>query len=225
MKITNFKLGIGVPLSFPMIPSAFFDSFITMEKPNFTYLRSSHTAIDDMRNEVVQQALIARCTHIIMMDTDQVYHRKTIPRLLSHQLPVVGCLVYRRYPPFDPLMMLGTQRHYKSIMEWEAGSLVEVDATGTGCLLIDTAVFRKLPYPWFRFRKGPYGEIIGEDFGFCMDLREYGYRIFVDTSIPAGHLTSMEVNEGTWKLFSKVKEAELKAEHELKHGVLTNKKE
>ena len=223
MQISNFKIGIGVPLSFPMIPSAFFDSFIQMEKPDFVYLRSSHTAIDDMRNELVIQALVSRCTHLIMMDTDQVYDKRTITRLLSHRLPVVGCLVYRRYPPFDPLMLKGTQGHYKSILEWEPDSLVEVDATGTGCLLFETAVFRKLPYPYFRFRKGPYGEVIGEDFGLCMDMKEYGYRIFVDTSIPAGHLTSMEVNEGTWKLFSKVKEAELKAEHELKHRVLTNK--
>jgi len=224
MKIDNFKLAIGVPTNFPLIPAHFFDSFIAMEKPNYTYVRSSYGNIENMRNQLVQQALIARCTHIIMMDADQVYHVKTITKLLAHRLPVVGCLVYRRYPPFDPLMMAGTQGHYKTITEWEPDSLVEVDATGTGCLLFETEIFRALPYPWFRFRTGPYGETIGEDFGLCMDIREKGYKIFVDTSIPAGHLTSMEVNEGTWRLFNKVKEAELKREHEIKHGVLSNKK-
>jgi hypothetical protein len=221
--VTNFRLGIAVPLSFPMIPSPFFDTFITMDKPQFIYLRSSHAHIDDMRNDLVQQAFMNRCTHLIMCDSDQVYHRKTITRLLSHRLPVVGCLVYRRYPPFDPLMLRGRQGHYTSILEWEPESLVEVDATGTGCLLFDMAVFRKLPFPWFRFRKGAYGETIGEDFGACIDLKEAGYRIFVDTSIPAGHLSKMEINEGTWKLYNKTKEAELKREHELKHGILTNK--
>jgi hypothetical protein len=221
--VSNFKMGIGIPLSFPMIPSPFFDSFIMMEKPNFTYLRSSHAGIDDMRNDLVQQAMFSRCTHIIMMDTDQVYHPKTITRLLSHRLPVVGCLVYRRYPPFDPIMMVGSQGRYRSVPEWTPGDLVEVDATGTGCLLFEMSIFRKLPFPWFRFRKGTYGEMIGEDFGLCIDMKEAGYKIFVDTSIPAGHLTKMEVNEGTWKLFSKVKEAELKREHDLKHGILTNK--
>jgi hypothetical protein len=77
--------------------------------------------------------------------------------------------------------------------------------------MFETDIFRKLPYPWFRFRTGPYGLPIGEDFGLCSDLKEKGYRIFVDTSIPAGHLTSMIVNEGTWKLYNHMKDAEMKA--------------
>jgi len=211
MTISNFKLGIGIPTNFPMVSSEFFDSFITMEKPQFFYLRATRGNIEGMRNQLVTEALRSGLSHIIMMDSDQVYDIKTITQLLSHRLPIVGCLVYRRYPPFDPLMLKGTISKYQSILEWEPDSLVEVDATGTGCLLFDMEVFRSMPYPWFRFRQGPYGSVIGEDFGFCSDLREKGYRIFVDTSIPAGHLTHMVVNEGTWKLYSRMKEAELKA--------------
>ncbi len=211
MKISNFKLGIGVPANFPMLPSAFFDSFILMEKPDYCYLRSNRANIENMRNELVSEAIKSRCTHLLMLDSDQVYHPKTITRLLSHRLPIVGCLVYRRYPPFDPLMLKGAISRYHTIMEWEPDSLVEVDATGTGCLLFEMDVFRVMPYPWFRFRVGPYGAPIGEDFGFCADLRENGYKIFVDTSIPVGHLSQMVINEGTWKLYNRMKEAELKA--------------
>ena len=195
-------------MNFPMIPSGFFDSFIAMEKPDFIYLRSSRSSIENMRNELVIEAIANRCTHIIMMDSDQIYDVKTITRLLSHKLPVVGCLVYRRYPPFDPLMLKGTTSRYQTISEWEPNSLVEVDASGTGCILFEMDVFRVMPYPWFRFRQGPYGAPIGEDFGFCADLKEKGYKIYVDTSIPAGHLTQMVVNEGTWKLYSRMKEVE-----------------
>lgn len=221
--ITNFKLGVAIPLSFPMIPSAFFDSFITLEKPPYIYIRASHGNIDDMRNEMVYNALQSGCTHLIMMDTDQVYHEKTITRLLSHRLPVVGCLVYRRYPPFDPLMLKGDIDTYLTISEWDKDELVEVDATGTGCLLFDMQVFRKMPYPWFRFRRRWKGDIVGEDIGFCSDLREAGYKIFVDTSIPSDHLTSMRINEGTWKLYNRVKEAELKAMHDIEHGITITK--
>lgn len=211
MRISNFKLGIAVPVNFPMVPDAFFDSFIAMEKPDFTFLKSSRAGIENMRNELVTDALITRCTHIIMMDSDQVYHPKTITRLLSHRLPIVGCLVYRRHPPFDPLMLRGTTSHYKTVTEWEPDSLVEVDATGTGCILFEMDVFRSISYPWFRFRVGPYGAPIGEDFGFCHDLREKGFKIYVDTSIPAGHLSQLVINDGTWKLYNHMKEAELKA--------------
>lgn len=212
MKISNFKLGIGIPHNFPMVSDAFFDSFIAMEKPDFFYLRSPHGNIENMRNELAKESLMGGCTHIMMLDSDQVYNIKTITRLLSHRLPIVGCLVYRRYPPFDPIMFRKKDGHFESITEWEPNSLIEVDRTGTGCIMFETEVFRKIPYPWFRFRTGPYGGTIGEDFGFCDDLREKGYKIYVDTSIPSDHLTHMLVNEGTWKLYNRLKEAEAKSQ-------------
>ena len=216
MRVSNFHLGIGLPLSYQMIPSAFFDSFITMEKPPFTYLRTSNGPIDDMRNNLVADALRAGCSHLIMMDVDQIYDPQTIPRLLSHKLPVVGCLVYRRYPPFDPLMLKGKIGQYQTISTWEPGELVEVDATGTGCLLFDMQVFRDMSAPWFRFRRNDDDSVIGEDIGFCSDLRQAGYKIYVDTSIPAGHLSQFQVTEGTWKLFTKLREAQAQSiEHEV----------
>jgi len=218
MKLTNFKLAIGIPLSFHMIPSAFFDSFIVMEKPPFTYLRTSSGNLDEMRNAIVEDAFTVGATHLMMMDTDQIYHHKTIPQLLSHKLPVVGTLVYRRYPPFDPLMLKGKIGEYKSIAEWEPDSLVEVDATGTGCLLFEMDVFRRIPRPWFAFRKDLNGNPIGEDIGFCQDIRNAGFRIYVDTSVPAGHLSQMQITEGTWRLYSRLQEAKNRYREE--HGIL-----
>jgi hypothetical protein len=218
--ISNFKFGIGMPLSFHMVPSAFFDSFISMEKPPFIYLRTSNGPIDEMRNNIVREALKEKCTHLIMMDTDQCYHPRTITRLLSHKLPVVGALVYRRYPPFDPLMLKGEMNRYSNITEWEPESLVEVDATGTGCLLFDMQVFRSMPAPWFRARIDPKTkQPIGEDIGFCSDLKEAGYRIFVDTSVPAGHLSQIQVTDGMWKLWRKLRDAKANS-LKVDHGVL-----
>ena len=225
MKISNMKLGIGIPNNFPMLPSSFFDSFITMEKPNFIYLRSSLGPIDCMRNNIVKSALMNGCTHLIMMDTDQVYEVETIPRLLSHKKDIVGCLVYRRYPPFDPLMMRGKLNEYQRIEKWTDGELVEVDATGTGCLCFTTEVFKKIPPPWFKTWEMPGGSAVGEDFDFCTKAKDAGFRIFVDTGCVAGHLTQMIVNDGTWKLYQHMSAAQLKAAHDIEHGVLKNRKE
>ena len=220
-RFDNVKLGIGVPHNFHSVPMAFFDSFITMETPPFVYIRSSAGQIEDMRNGLVREALAAGCTHLIMMDTDQVYHPRTIRKLLSHKLPIVGCLVYRRYPPFDPLMFKGTQSKYLNINTWREGELVKVDATGTGCLLFDMKVFKILPEPWFKhILPGDGIEEEGEDFYFCRNAREAGLEIYVDTSIPCGHLSQMIVNEGTYKLYSRMKEAELKAMHKVEHGAV-----
>ncbi len=103
-------------------------------------------------------------------------------------------------------MLRITDNGYQSIDDWKENELIEVDATGTGCLMFDMSIFKKIEYPWFRFQKNPdTGATIGEDIGFCQDLKEAGYRIFVDTSIPADHLTIMAINRNTNLLYRSMK--------------------
>lgn len=208
MKISNFNLCIGIPLTFPMVPSGFFYSFAHMEKPKeYTLIHADNGsgAVDALRNDLVDMALQIGASHLIMMDTDQIYPVETIPRLLSHKLPIVGCVVHRRYPPFDPILLRGKLGDYESIDEWKDGELVEVDATGAGCLMFNMEVFRKMPRPWFKWRKIETGEGVGEDIGFCSDLKAAGYHIFVDTSIQCGHLTTLCVDKNTYALYKSVK--------------------
>lgn len=202
MKITNQKLAIGIPCSFPFIPSSFFYSFTLMEKPSYTFIHADNGPIDTLRNDIVEKALAERATHLLMCDVDQVYDKNTVTKLLSHKLPVVSAKVNRRYPPFDPIMLRLTSDGYKpmGIGDYEPGSLVEVDATGTGCILYDLSIFKKLPYPWFKFQKKD-GLVIGEDIGLCQDLKRIGYKIMVDTSIEIGHLATMIVNDATHRLY------------------------
>ena len=225
MKISNQKLAIGVPLSFPWVPSSFFHSFIQMEKPDYTYLYEDSTGpIHELRNNLVSKALEVGATKLLMCDIDQVYHPLTVTKLMAHNLPVVGALVHRRYPPFDSLMMKIVdvdEKHkaYASIDDWEDGELIEVDATGTGCIMYDMSVFRKIPKPWYKAEYDASGMPIGEDFNFCLSLKNAGYKIFVDTSVPAGHLTTMIVNTATNKLYRAMKTPQQKDAADVALGV------
>jgi len=93
--------------------------------------------------------------------------------------------------------------------DYEKDSLIEVDATGTGCLMFDTRIFRELQPPWFKFTLTADGRPIGEDFGFCSRLREEGYKIFVDTSVKCGHLSTLEITDGTYQLYRALKNAQV----------------
>jgi len=209
--ISNIHLGIGIPCSFPFVPISFVYSLLLMERPTYELIHADNGPIDTLRNDIVQKALSIGMDRLIMLDVDMVYHPKTITSLLSRNLPIVGGLSFRRYPPFDSIMLRLTDMGYEDVDEWEEGELVEVDATGAGCLMFDMEVFRKMPYPWFRFQKdSDTGATIGEDVGFCQDLKAAGYRIFVDTSIPSGHLTTMVVNRQTNLLYRSMKEKQHK---------------
>lgn len=206
MKISNLSLGIGIPCSFPMVPISFVYSLLFMERPDYELIHADNGPVDTLRNDIVQKALAIGVTKLIMLDTDMIYHPKTITSLLSRNLPIVGALSFRRYPPFDSIILRLTDMGYESVNEWEEGELVECDATGAGCIMYDMDIFRKMPYPWFKFRKNAINGLpIGEDIGFCQDLKAAGYKIFVDTAVPADHLTTMAVNRATNKLYEKMK--------------------
>lgn len=202
----SIRLAIGVPCSFPMIPSSFFHSYALMNKPAHIYIYENNGHIDDLRNNIVERALYEGATHLIMMDVDQVYPVETINKLLAHNLPVVGCRVHRRYPPFDSLMLRlekvdENTNAYISVDEWKEGELVEVDATGGGCVMFNMDVFRALKYPWYETKIQENGRVLGEDIHLCQKIQQAGYKIFVDSSLEVGHLATMIVNGATNRLY------------------------
>ena len=212
MKISNQRLVIGIPCSFPFVPVSFIYSLLLMDRPDYTLVHADNGPIEALRNNIVERSLLIGATNLLMLDVDMIYHPKTVTSLLSRNLPVVGAVCFRRYPPFDPIILKITDKGYQSIDDWEEGDLVECDATGAGCIMYDMEVFRKMPRPWFKFQTHPdTGLGIGEDVGFCQDLTRAGYKIFVDTAVPADHLTTMAVNRNTHKLYNQMKRQQFDA--------------
>lgn len=207
------KLAIGFPVVEPTVPISFFMSFTAMDKHSYTLLTPQFPVgrfladIAAARNSLVHQAREEGCTHLLMLDTDQTYPMDTITRLASHDVDVVGARIHRRWPPFEVLMNRGYVGNYRHVPDEEcfSGELVEVDATGTGCLLINMAVFERLERPWFKLGATNKGKPVGEDFGFCHRAREADIRIFVDTAVAVGHLTTMEIGRQAYELFKKAK--------------------
>lgn len=204
------KLAIAIPLVDREVPSNFMVSLLMMDKPDFELLLPRfpagrfHESLASVRNDLVEQALEEGCTHLLMMDTDQIYEPDTISRLLSHGKPVVGAAVHRRWPPFDLVMLRGELGAYSHVPEVEcySGKLVPVDATGTGCLLFDTRVFLEIPAPWFQFGHHN-GQPVGEDIMLCSKLRAAGVPIHVDTSLEVTHLTTLQVNRNVREFYKR----------------------
>jgi hypothetical protein len=202
------RLGIGWPLTNEMIHTKFVLSWVLMDKPQeySFFLPQFPGYIDKIRNNIVEQALNSECTHLLMMDTDQVYPFETISKLMSHNKDIVAAKVHRRYPLFDPIMYRGTISNFTSVPdeEWINSDLVEIDATGTGCVLFDLKVFENVDYPWFQEVTGEDGRPIGEDIYFYSRAKEAGYQIFIDPSIKIGHLSTLEITEEMYFLFKKL---------------------
>lgn len=208
------KMAIGFPLIDSSVPAQFFLSFSCMQKPSEYLLLMPELphgpmsgSIATARNSLVIQALSGGASHLLMLDTDQVYPPDTLTRLMRHQVEICGVTVHSRWMPFSPNLYRGEIGRYQWIPDEEmwSGDLVEIDATGTGCLLLDMEIFDKVEPPWFEFQVMD-GRPVGEDIWFCSQVRKAGVRIFVDTSIKVGHLTTVEINEAFYRLFRKLTE-------------------
>ncbi len=212
--MAKIKLGIGLPLTNNMVHTGFLDSWVLMRKPAFIYLRPMFPGnIASIRNSIALQAVESDCTHLLMMDTDQTYPPDTIDKLLAHArngLDIVCGKVHRRYAPFDPILLRGeaTKLTMVSDEEWTKNPLIEVDATGGACMMLNTRIFKEMETPWFEdkfydkvewdgsIQKRP----IGEDIGFFLKAKKLGYKVFVDTTIKIGHLGLLEITEEVYFL-------------------------
>jgi len=219
------RLAIALPLTDDKVYNQFFFSFIKVITEYMSSLVKSGKPIlfdvimpdypcqiDAARNNLVHQALMLGCTNIIMMDTDQIYNTDNmLEKMLAHNKPVIGARVHRRYPPFDPILLSGEVGKLLPIPDdaikpdGEFNKELQVDFTGTGCIMFDTQIFiDMIPERWFQLTTGENGQSVGEDIGFCSKLKKRGIPVIVDTSIDIKHLTLLAVDWGTHKLFKKL---------------------
>lgn len=168
------------------------------------------------RNMLATDVLNSGAEWLFMVDTDVLPPPHALEALLSHRLPIVGGLYWRRHPKIFPEVFRfrpGTTQ-LDPLPEHEVAlGLQEVDGLGAGCLLIHRRVLeglkpkvRKLVIPsegtnlelyeFFRFsiHEAPF---VSEDLWFCILARENGWKIYLDGTIRCGHiLKTMMVKEG-----------------------------
>ena len=135
------------------------------------------------RNSLAERALEWGAHYILWADADHVFPDHALLRLLSLNLPVVGCNYPTRVPPVAPTA-LGLDG--KPVFTTEAlaseGKVEPVAALGLGLCLMRTDLFARLDRPWFAFADG-----LSEDRRFFGMLSEAGVPVHVD------HVLSWEI--------------------------------
>jgi len=136
------------------------------------------------------QTLSKEITHYLYVDSGNVFDPINVDMLLKHDLPIISgaykarnndefyCAGHAEYKP---------NKITKNYLPITTKGLREVDIVGAGFLLVKREVLEKMDYPWFRyewirFKKNDieYQTQSGEDVGFCIHAKRYGYKIYVD---------------------------------------------
>jgi hypothetical protein len=139
------------------------------------------SVIQDARNELAASALSGAFSHVFFVDSDIVLAVDAIEKLLSHQAPIVGADYAKRQ---EPRAMAGKPKGHAP-----NGVLQAMEHLGFGCMLINTAVFERVPKPWFAYPTNTQNST-GEDRWFCQRAIRAGYTVWCDRSLIVGHVGS-----------------------------------
>lgn len=167
---------------------------------------------DDGRNTIVKKALENDFDYVFFMDSDMIFPRGALARIIASQHEIAG-----KYPEFIniPTVIGGVYNtrsdHRINVYDWKKdknsfqvkeveldSGVVKADFVATGCQLIDCNVFKQIDFPYFEYWYKEWNENneIGrwsEDAVFAYKCMEKGIPHFVDTSIVCGHLHEVNI--------------------------------
>ncbi len=149
---------------------------------------SEGTLIAPQRQDLVERAIKANCTHILWLDSDMRFPKDTLSQLLTRNKPAVGANYAARRYPHGPTAfasiaegdnMSDVKRLYT---RKESKGLQAVPAMGMGVLLTQTEIFKRMESPWFMVGHSTVDDgTIGEDIYFGLKMhRTTDLQMFVD---------------------------------------------
>lgn len=152
------------------------------------------------RNNIAKLALKKNADYVLMVDNDVVMPADALLNMLEHHVDV--CLGYYAHreanKPYDgktSICKLGEFNYTNQFQGNELAArktigetLIEIHGGGMGCALINTEIFRKLAYPWFRWVNYKDGGTLSEDLYFCEICGQAGIKIYSDVRVGCGHM-------------------------------------
>jgi hypothetical protein len=203
-------LAIGIP-SFGLTHLFFTARLLNLRMPMNRIVRWFFIIgreVGHARNEIAAKALAIeehdpslRCTKLLFLDDDLLFHPDLLLKLDQHQRPIVSGLYYTKTSVPTPLILHG--EFGGTARSWTPGDVVPCDGHGMGLCLLDTDVLRRVrdemdigvdsfKHPnWFETVKD--GDLMRadgtkviyngtEDWSFLQKARTLGYQPVVDTS-------------------------------------------
>ena len=157
---------------------------------------SQTSLVGKARDLIIEGALQWEADYVFMWDADMGFEYSSFLNLWRHNVPVVGALAFTSRPPFYPVIMRIIEQSHSNdlpsftseiVFDYPKDQLITnkdvggAIAFGSGVILLNTAIFKQIPQPWF------YSTGCGEDFHFCTRCHEYGIQRYVDTSVKTTH--------------------------------------
>ena len=165
---------------------------------------------EEGRQEFVEEFLGQGYQALLLCDLDQTFPRDIVERLWGHQKEVVSGYYTRRNSPVPPVAFAPDKTWpLTPLFSHPDHGLVEIGATGFGCVLIQREVFQKMKpllkpgEPFISNRDfyehtGDY-RTVGSDLRFFVRCRDLGIKVWMDLDVRCGHATTLFLGWNDYK--------------------------
>lgn len=146
----------------------------------------SGTLVYHARENICRKAMAEDYTHVLWIDADMIFPETILDDLMWCEKPYVSGIFHARRAPhcsclfksLDPI-----DRYYGNEYPTEP---FEIAGSGFGCVLVETAVIRKV-FNKFGTCFMPTKEL-GEDLAFCQRVAEVGVKMYAEPTARIGHV-------------------------------------
>jgi len=189
---------IVIPNQWNIHPSLHYYLRILEDDPRyFTKTRTPAVKpIDHSRNVIVRDFLESGFDYLLMIDSDVIPLRNVLD-LVQLDKDIIGCPCPQWNEvddfPLYWIVMDEVPGGYKPVTEERQQGLREVDAVGSGCILIARRVLKKIKAPFERKWTKKGIQDLGLDFYFCKKAKKKGFKVWVDWNYYCSHWVKLDL--------------------------------
>jgi hypothetical protein len=206
---------IGMPNGSGQIPAMTVSSLLQLHKScPCAFMVVERQMIEIARNGIVAEAIKNNVSHLLMVDDDNPIPPDTLEKFIEDDKDIVIAPILTRNPDKNGNYNLcafysevvGDEKIYRNITNFrEEGYLHQIDAGGTGCILIKIEVLKKLDEKFkgkiFERVRNVFDKPIivdgkeylertmSEDALFCERAKDLGFEVWLDSRIRPIHIT------------------------------------
>jgi hypothetical protein len=184
--------GCTVPTEFMRSVVQLIEYEIERGKTQVKYFDTIHYNVAVNREFLADYMLkVAKPDYMLFLDTDVIFPRNTIERLLKYDKDIVGGVYFTKKEPFLPVIRRLENNKYMKIYDIPDEDPFRVDGIGFGMMLIKREVFERTQKPWF-FNKH---DSVSEDLYFCKKALNNGFDIWATTRLGLGHGLEVQIKQ------------------------------
>jgi len=150
--------------------------------------------ISHARNTIVKDFLKSSNDYLLMIDDDVVPDRNPLELIgLRRKIITCPCVIFQ-YKNLWNIYRTDKKGYWIPVdITKEKNDLIEVDATGTGCILLDRGVLQEIKNPFERKFNSDGIETMGLDLYFSQKAKEKGYKIFASLLHKCSHYKTINI--------------------------------